>query len=115
MNIHEHLTKSTDCLNDFDLTSPNFTGALPMAEILHKASEREKVADVEIGDVQAIRCTFWNDLKVAVEVKLKHGEHSKFHTIYPKAKAQLRLAVDSMDAKPQLSVRLRDDPNVCGI
>ena len=48
----------------------------------------------------------WNDLQVAVEVDL--GE-SKAQVIYPDAKLKL-----TADVYPQLSVHLREDPNVWG-
>ena len=82
-----------------------------MAEMLqHKAPESEEV-HVEIGDVQTICCTVWNDLKAAVELTL--GECSEWRIMYPKE--QTKFAMGSMDLHPELSVRLRDDPNVCGM
>ena len=60
-------------------------------------------------DDVAVTCTVCNDLRVAAEVQHGNG----WQIIYPKA--QLNLAVDSMDAQPQLLVRLHDDPKVCGM
>ena len=58
---------------------------------------------------ETVTCTVWNDLKVAAEVEHGNG----WQIIYPEA--QLKMAVDSMDVHPQLSVRLRDDLNVWGM
>ena len=78
-----------------------------MAEILQHGADE---FFVEVRDSQ-VTCTVCNDLKVAIEVKL--GEGSEWDTVYPKA--QLKMAVDSIDVHPELSVRLRDDPNVWGM
>ena len=88
-----------------------------MAEILlcracegRRSSQLCEEVWVEIQDAHVI-CTVCNDLNVGAEVKL--GEGSEWKIVYPQA--QLKMAVDSMDVQPQLSVRLRDDPNVCGV
>ena len=65
---------------------------------------------VEVRDIE-VTCTVCNDLKVAIEVKL--GEGSEWDAVYPQA--QLKMAMDSMEVQPQLSVRLRDDPNLYGM
>ena len=84
------------------------------AEILQRRASQgrpsnllEDEVHVEIGDGHI---TVFNDLKAAAEVKLR--EESRWHNIYPKA--SIKLAGDSVDGDLQVSVQLRDDPNVCG-
>ena len=58
-----------------------------------------------------VTCTLWNDLPVAAEIEL--GQGNGWQIIYPEVRT--KLAMGSMDVHPQLSVRLRDDPNVWGM
>ena len=62
---------------------------------------------------ETVTCTVWNDLKVATEAKLGSGR--EWQIMYPETRLKMAVAVDSMDVQPQLSVRLRDDSNVCGM
>lgn len=62
---------------------------------------------------ETVTCTVWNDLQVATQAKL--GQLSEWQTVYPEAQLKMAVAVDSMDVQPQLSVRLRDDPNLSGM
>ena len=81
-----------------------------MAEILSHPSNQLSEEEVCL-EIRDIHITVLNDLNAAAEVKL--GEGSDWHIVYPEA--QLKLAVDSMNVQPQLSVRLRDDSNVHGM
>ena len=69
---------------------------------------RENDLERQADPTATMTCTVWNDLRVATEVELG----SQWQIMYPEA--QLKMAVGSMDVQPQLSVRLRDDSNVCG-
>ena len=78
---------------------------------IREENDLEKQAPARGSDT--VSCTLRNDLKVAVEAKL--GEESEWQTTYPGINYKMAAAVNSMDAKPQLSVRLRDDRHVCGM
>ena len=83
-----------------------------MAEILSHPGNQlpEEEVRLEIGDIHIM---VLNDLKAAAEVKLEEG--SEWQIVYPKAQLKMAAAVDSMNVRPELSVRLRDDHNVCGM
>ena len=76
---------------------------------IREENDLEKQAPARGSDT--VSCTLWNDLQVAVEVKL--GEGSNWQIVYPEA--QLKLAMVSTNVRPQLSVRLRDDLDVSGV
>eukprot|EP00435_Cladocopium_sp_Y103_P037544 s354_g9.t5 len=63
------------------------------------------------NDDEPVTCTFLNDLRVAAEIE--PGQGNGWQIIYPRA--ELKLAMDSVDVSLQVSVRLRDDTNVCGV
>ena len=64
---------------------------------------------------ETVTCTVWNDLQVAVAAEAQLGEGSNWQIVYPQGQVKMAVAVDSMEVQPQLSVRLRDDPNLSGM
>ena len=106
-----------------DVLSCRIIGALPMLETSGASRSgsdqtgglpgeiRENVERQTLAADATVTCTVWNDLQVAAEAQI--GEESQWRIMYPEA--CLKLTLDSMDVQPQLSVRLRDDPNVWGM
>ena len=116
INIRERSTKSTDvhltkllglCRTMASESHQRGKGLLPICPgEIREENDLEKQAPAKGNET--VTCRVWNDMRVAAEVDDGNG----WQIIY--SEAQLKMAVNSMDLHPELSVRLRDDPNVCG-
>ena len=78
---------------------------------IREESDLEEQAPAKGNEI--VTCSLWNNLQVVTEAKL--GQVSKWQIVYPEAQLKMAVAVESMDVQPQLSVRLRDDPNLSGM